>query len=149
MSELFMARPKGDGYMKTKTKPCLEQLEDRVVPAAASIFGPNAAVSYHGGQLLTHPQVTNVYIPGAPNMDAFTNVLVGPYGNALASVYGVGSGTFVQSINSSHSPTISDGGIQNLLRQDFKTGGVAAACTKLVAVYGLSAAHPRPSWRLP
>src|SRR5579875_2712018 len=112
--------------MKTKTtKLTLEQLEDRMVPSAASIFGPNADVSYHGGELLTHPQVTNVYVGSVPNMDAFTNVLVAPYGNALASAYGVGSGTLVQSINSATTPN-SDYAIRQMLKTDFSSGVLPA-----------------------
>ncbi len=109
--------------MKKTTKLCLEDLEDRMVPSAASIFGPtDPNMVYGGGPVLTHPQVTNIYCAGAVNMDAFTNVLVGPYGNALASAYGVGSGTLVNSIGTTASIASNGSGIVSMLKNDFHTG---------------------------
>lgn len=69
-------------------RPTLEQLEDRLVPSVT--------ITDHGGAILAHPEINNVFVGVASNQQAqmggLAQVLAGPYA-ALLAPYGVGTGT--------------------------------------------------------
>lgn len=96
--------------------PQLEPLEDRICPAV---------VVFHGGAVLAHPEVTNAYVGVPANLDAFAQVLVGPYASLL-SPYGVGQGKLAASVSLPNQGAITDAQVQQLLTQEIAAGVLPA-----------------------
>jgi hypothetical protein len=135
---LFGRRPKGAATPRRPiVHPCLETLEDRLVPT----------VTYGGGPLLTHVEAQALYLGSGwtgsntpATLEQYLPYLTGgPYLAALTSAgYGVGTGTATpgQKDPTALPSTITDAVIQNRLAADINGGLLAAPdANRLYVVY--------------
>ena len=93
--------------------PVLEQLESRLTPTA---------ILNHGGPVLAHPQISNIYAGGS-TYEALSPVAAGDYA-ALAAPYGVGPGAYLGSTTVPNPGTLSNAGMQALIAKEIASGAV-------------------------
>jgi hypothetical protein len=128
---LFGRRSAGKaGQAVRQARLGLEQLEGRDVP---STF-----VTFYGGQIIPHAQVTNVYYGqdwsqqanklDITNLNGFTSIITQSSYMSMLGEYGVGQGSYkgydVQASGPAANTTVSESAIQNMLVAEIQWGRV-------------------------
>jgi hypothetical protein len=131
---------KGGTRRQSAVRLQLETLEDRQVPS----------VSFHGGSVIPHAQVTNVYYgqdwsqqanqSDIQNLNQFTKTITGSSYMSMLGEYGVGMGSYqgsdVQASGPAANTTVSESTIQNMLAGEILSYRVPAPSASTVyAVY--------------